>query len=161
MNLPDSILEVFLTDYHSSYRAIRRVMSGRPLSGKRGFPDDNTLSVALYRLKKKGFVKREDKIWKITERGKSYINKIILKRNWKSESKSRPKNLIIAFDLPQKYVRERRLLRADLLGLNFSMLQKSLWFGPGPLPEEFIRSLDRIKILRFVKFFEAKEKEII
>ena len=45
--------------------------------------------------------------------------------------------------------------------LGFEMLQRSVWLGPSPVPQEFIDSLRKLQILQYMKFFEAKEADII
>ena len=69
--------------------------------------------------------------------------------------------MIIAFDVPEKYRRERDWLRIELKNLGFAMMQKSVWYGSSPLPQDFITSLDDLKILKFIKFFDVKEHEIV
>ncbi len=69
--------------------------------------------------------------------------------------------MIISFDIPETKHSLRDKLRSDLMALGFVMLQKSLWFGPGPLPEEFLEELDHARILKCLKFFEAREADIV
>lgn len=38
------------------------------------------------------------------------------------------------------------------------MLQQSLWIGPGPLPEEFIKRLKDLKIKDCIKIFKINNK---
>ena len=73
----------------------------------------------------------------------------------------KPKNMVIVFDIPEKHKHKRNWLRLELANLGFGLLQKSVWFGPAPLPKTFIRALDELKLLRHLKFFEARETEII
>jgi|SRR3989344_1421185 len=123
----------------------------------------DVLRVTLWRLKKKGYVMNEKKgVWKITEVGKEYLLRK-LPRTRKSEKKlpAKVKNLIIVFDIPESKRKMRDWLRAELIGLGFGMLQRSVWFGPGPLPEKFIRTLGEWNIAPYIKFFSAEEADIV
>jgi DNA-binding transcriptional regulator PaaX len=68
------------------------------------------------------------------------------------------KNLIVAFDIPEKKRKYRDWLRSELIGFGFEQVQKSVWFGPA-LPKEFILYLDEIKLLDYVRFFKASPKD--
>jgi DNA-binding transcriptional regulator PaaX len=161
MGLVDEILEVFLTDYHTSYRLLRQKIYRSGNFPPKNLPSDNTLSVTLARLRSKGYVDRKEGFWRITEKGKTHILSKLRRRELAEKSKGREKNLIVAFDIPENQNSRRKWLRRQLLNLNFSMLQESVWFGPGPLPEDLIRSLNRMKLLPCIKIFEARETEII
>src|SRR3989338_211709 len=97
---------------------------------------NEALYLALHRLKKRGYVQNPERgVWRITAQGREYFRKEIsrkrsLPEHIREKIKSKTKNLIVAFDLPEKHKRERAWLRAELTGLGFTMLQKSVWFGP-------------------------------
>jgi hypothetical protein len=38
------------------------------------------------------------------------------------------------------------------------MLQQSLWLGPGPLPQEFLKRLNELGIRENIKIFPIKKK---
>lgn len=162
MSFVDDLL-VILSDYHDGYRLMRRRIRG----DYRDFPkrlrevSDNTLRVTLSRLKAKGMVRRNERgIWGVTEKGLSYGKKRFSRRA-RDFSRPRKRNMIIAFDVPESYRGGRDWLRIELRSLGFEMLQKSVWFGPGPLPKDFLETLQDIKVLKFVKFFEVKEQDVI
>ena len=69
--------------------------------------------------------------------------------------------MVITFDIPETQRKRRDWLRAELSALGFVPLQKSVWFGPAPLPKDFTNTLVDFDVLEFMKFFEAKEYEII
>ncbi len=119
--------------------------------------------VALSRLRKKGFVQREGRLWKITNEGRNYLTrKIFLPRHRViSPEVNKNKNMIIAFDIPERDKKKRNWLRIELVNLGFTLLQRSVWCGRAPLPVDFIHTLKRLKLLPYMKFFEAKEKDII
>lgn len=125
---------------------------------------DETLRRTLSRLKKKGFIKNENAVWKITNQGREYVkNKLIIKlphfKHLKTENNK--KEIIIIFDIPELHKKSRDWLRGELMGLGFMQIQKSVWLGPAPLPKQFIKYLNEINILQYLKFFYAKEKDII
>ncbi len=168
MGLTDDILTI-LFSYHDGYRLMRRKLSGAsPFSDGRiyrGFEDasDSAIRVTLSRLKKRGFVENKKGIWRLTKAGRGYFaNKISLfPTHSEKTAKRNPKSIVISFDVPEIHKKKRDWLRAELLCLGFEMLQKSLWLGPAPLPEQFVESLRKLQLFPYIKFFEAKEAEII
>ena len=139
--------------------------TGPALPGRFQETSRPTLRVTLSRLKKKGFVESKSGSWAITKRGRDFLVKALRMRAHKSyflhASKKKEKNLIIVFDIPEKQKSKRDWLRAELLGLGFVMLQKSVWFGPAPISKEFIEILGDLGVLPYLKFFDAKESDII
>ena len=123
---------------------------------------DNSLRVTLSRLKKRGLVRNTSGVWEITSEGLEFLKNFGLKICHIPKRLERgPKNMIVIFDIPETKERARAWLRIELKHLGFVMLQKSAWFGPAPLPKEFIKSLRRLNILSCLKFFEAKESDIV
>lgn len=171
MTLTEEIL-IILTSYHKGYRLLRMRMHGHDTSilpssfEKLSLASDNTLRVTLSRLKKAGLIENtgnREGFWKITPKGKDYTPRksgLLPKHNGFTRS-AKLKNMIIAFDIPETHRHKRRWLRIELATLGFEIMQKSMWFGPGPLPKKFIDTLQEMRILSYLKFFEAKETEII
>ena len=129
---------------------------------------DATASTTLYRLKKRGLVEQNDKMWRITKKGAKYLAERISalrkypRLNYENVSaRKKEKNMVITFDIPETQRKRRDWLRAELSALGFVPLQKSVWFGPAPLPKDFTNTLVDFDVLEFMKFFEAKEYEII
>jgi len=125
---------------------------------------DQVLRSTLSRLRKNGFVKNENAIWTITNKGRKYLkNKLSVKishfKHFKIKNKQ--KEIIVIFDIPEIYKKSRNWLREELKELGFIQIQKSVWLGPSPLPKEFIKYLNEINILQYLRFFNAKEQEII
>lgn len=154
---------MFLTDYNSSYKKLRQNIYGRGYASlaREGRAGENVLRTTLSRLRQRGLIVRAGGEWEITKLGKKYINSLISRRNNIERNKNKAKNLIVAFDIPKKFERERRWLRAELLSLNFSMVQKSVWLGPSPLPKEFIENLNEFKLLPCIKFFKAEQADVL
>ena len=172
MSFTEDIL-VILSSYHSGYKLMRRRMRGYtgPASFKDKFTyenlNDQTLRTTLYRLKKKGLIENNNKVWNITQKGKEYLKNQLSEKLPKlklirAEGKpSQKKNMIIIFDIPETERRKRDWLREALGVLSFSRLQKSVWIGPAPLPKDFLDSLNKIKIISYLRFFKATEEDVV
>jgi len=125
---------------------------------------DATMRVTLSRLKRKGYVENKKGTWQITKAGRAYLAKKIssaFPTHSKRIIKQQPKSIIISFDIPETHKNKRDWLRIELSCLGFEMLQRSVWLGPSPIPQEFIDSLHKLQILQYIKFFEAKETDIV
>lgn len=169
MSLVDDLL-IVLTSYHGGYKLIRRRLMAPTLpqrsSGRRINIKDHTVRITLSRLRKRGLVENNNRIWSITAAGREYLKnrlqqKIPNHSEYPTSFKKRTKNMVIAFDIPEVYRKKRDWLRIELVNLGFAPLQKSVWFGPAPLPEEFVQLLGRLELIKFMKFFEATEKDLI
>ena len=115
---------------------------------------------SLSRMKKKGWIEGRNNEWQITKQG---IN--VIKAKYRFDllpspfSKNDPKKTIIAFDIPETYRRERQWLRDQLKAFQYVMIQKSLWRGPGPLPDEFTKQTKELKIDKCIKKFIIASKQ--
>jgi len=111
-------------------------------------------------IRKTGFIEHSDAGLMITLKGQKYIKKKIdsLKQFHFKFDQNAPKNLIVMFDIPETKKAEREWLRWHLKKFNYSMIQKSVWVGPSPLPKEFLDYIEKIKIKNGFKIFKlAKE----
>lgn len=161
MSLSTNILAILMY-YNGGYRLVRERIHNDIVS-------DNTLRATLSRMKKAGLVSNKAGAWNITPRGRTSF--AIIQQKIKqglplhiSKQKnlsSRPKTMIVTFDIPETRKRERAWLRIELANLGFAMLQKSVWLGPSPLPKKFIESLDHMKLLSYIKFFKATTADIV
>ena len=101
-----------------------------------------TFSLILSRLKKDGLVKRTGgkryALWRITQKGKDK-----LKSYSYSMKPAQPDGIprLVMYDIPEKERKKRDLLRYELLACNYKQLQRSVWLGYCPLPEEFVQTL--------------------
>jgi CRISPR-associated endonuclease Cas2 len=129
-------------------------------------PKDNSqvLRNRLSKLKKGGLLSNEKGIWKITPEGKIFLKKekstLIKFTSFKNIKLNPQKTMLVIFDIPEKKRLYRNWLRNELVGFGFTLIQKSVWFGP-TLPKEFITYLSDRKILEYIKFFKATEKDLI
>lgn len=71
-----------------------------------------------------------------------------------SFKKSAPKNLIVMYDIPHDMKKERDWFRRQLIKFHYIMIQKSVWVGPSPLPEDFLNYVKEIKIRDKFKTFK-------
>ena len=163
MSLVEDLLKV-LSSYNGGYKLMRRRMAGYTgplLSDKFSKTSESTLRVTLSRLKRKGLVDNQGGAWRITKRGTVHLADKINFHNVYDRGRQASKSMMVAFDIPERHKRKRVWLRLELKNLGFEMLQKSLWFGPAPLPKEFIKAVNDLNLLNFIKFFEVKEADII
>lgn len=117
---------------------------------------EKTFRNTLYRLHQKQMVKKEGAFWQITKKGALAIKNLVARPSYASIKKNPKQNLIIVFDIPMSHEKKRDFLRTELIALEFSPLQKSVWTGHGPIPEKFISYLKDLEILDFINIFEVK-----
>ncbi|MFH0806525.1 MAG: hypothetical protein V1885_02270 [Candidatus Brennerbacteria bacterium] len=168
MSFTDDLLTI-LTSYSGGYHVMRRRIHGLP-SYKGSYETkreikESTLRATLSRLRTLDLVESKKGIWSVTEKGRRYLRgkKFRMMRShgkYSSFVTKRKRNMIIAFDIPEPDKKKRDWLRVELRCLGFVPIQKSVWFGPAPLPEKFLASLSELALLPFVKFFSATEKDI-
>ena len=172
MSLAGDILSVFLTDYHTSRKLIWKKIHGIPgreyssaeLIRKAKIEKGSSFRATMCRLKQKGFVKGTGDKWRITESGFNFSKQDQSPKKFPKHSRQKldgQKNLIVSFDIPEEFKSGRNWLRQELFGLGFTMLQKSVWWGPGPLPKGFIEAIEELDLLKYIKFFEANEFDVV
>jgi hypothetical protein len=83
-----------------------------------------------------------------------YKQKIsVNKNNYKKELGS--KVIIISYDLPIIFKRERDILRDVLKILGFNMIHQSVWIGKIKIPKQFVIDLEKMKILEYIEILEV------
>ncbi len=75
-------------------------------------------------------------------------------RFYSSSAKNSPKNLIVMYDIPSDKKKERDWFRRQLKKFDYSMIQKSVWVGPSPLPEDFLKYVKSIGLIKQLKSFK-------
>jgi CRISPR-associated endonuclease Cas2 len=65
-----------------------------------------------------------------------------------------PKNLLLMYDIPHGKKKERDWFRRQLKNFDFIMIQKSVWIGPSPLPENFLDYVKRIGLEKNFRTFK-------
>lgn len=162
MSVAEDVLTI-LTSYSGGYKKMIDIIYGRTYPERKKFNEDS-LRTTLYRLKNKGLVSKNGSTWSITKSGREFMrseNRRLPHTTIKPSRRKMNKNMIVAFDIPETHKRKRAWLRFELVNLGFKPIQKSVWFGPAPLPEEFIKSLNKLNILSFLKFFRATEEDLV
>lgn len=147
-SLTDLIIAT-LFSYRSSY-TFKKLISDRKFKKHK----ENNIRVTLSKLHSKGYIDRSKLGWYLTQKGKEKNKEIYLFGYIPSPFKNKQNNnTIIAFDIPEKNKRTRNWLRNQIKIFGYSLLQKSLWIGPGPLPESFLKRLEDLNIRKNVKMF--------
>ena len=117
------------------------------------------LQVYLSKLKGDGLIlENSSKEIALSVKGKTKLHllkkkKILDKHSYKKENGDRV--IIISYDLPVPFNKERNILRDILRMLGFNMVHKSVWIGKVKLPEQFIDALGKLEILSFVEILEV------
>lgn len=166
MTLVEELL-VILSNYPGGYRLMQHIIRG-------DFPHSihalktprtsvPTFRTTLARLKARGLVTSHGGIWKITGAGRRFLSSPFRYRAHRSDErgKGKKKDLVVAFDIPERFRAKRDWIRIELSYLGFVKLQQSVWLGPSPLPEDFVRSLQELDVLAFMRFFSAREVDIV
>jgi DNA-binding transcriptional regulator PaaX len=151
----ESIVDLIMATLGSgrSTRRFYSILSERKLKRH----NHGSIRVTLSRLSKKGYISNSRTGWSLTEKGKSYIKEEKLLSYIPSPfAKNSPQNTIVSFDVPEHSRVMRDWLRNQIKIFGYTMLQQSLWAGPGPLPKEFMKRLDDLKIRQNIKTFRIK-----
>jgi phenylacetic acid degradation operon negative regulatory protein len=115
-----------------------------------------TFSSILWRLKAQGLVVRsgtaKQSVWRLSPRGRAFLAAPAFEK--------RPDGVrrLVIFDIPEKERAKRDAIRLDLAAAGFRQLQKSVWYGERPLPEDFVTLLDALNLRRHVHIFSVREK---
>jgi CRISPR/Cas system-associated endoribonuclease Cas2 len=106
----------------------------------------NSFGIPLYLLKDKSRIKGEG-------RKRKFYN-VSFDSPFKKDS---PKNLLVMYDIPSDKSNERNWFRRHLKKFDYIMIQKSVWVGPSPLPNEFIRYVETIGLKKQLKTFKLSK----
>jgi len=101
--------------------------------------------------------------YKITEHGQLWLNRkaSVLPTglsNKKYSSEPAATVTIITYDVPHSFRSKRDWLRARIVGMGFSFLQKSIFVGKRKIPQEFLDDLEIVGIAKFVEIFEITKQ---
>ncbi len=115
-----------------------------------------SLKSGISRLKKENYIARNDSGWFLTPKGKKYLERKYNSLTQFSSpfSKNDSKNLLVMFDIPEAKKAEREWLRWHLKKFNYTMVQKSVWRGPSPLPKEFLDYIKKIGLKENLKMIQ-------
>jgi DNA-binding transcriptional regulator PaaX len=111
-------------------------------------------------LRKKGLIKiMPNGEYRITIKGEMFLeeNKNFLIKFEANKDENSPKDLLIVYDIEENMKKEREWFRRHLKKFHFIMIQKSVWVGPSPLPNDFLDYLKEIKLGGNFKSFKLKK----
>lgn len=146
-------------------RKYKRSLSGR---GPRRFQKDwvewyrqkRIYATILSRMKKQGLIQKRANGsggWVVTKKGVARLERIGKQRRNPNSLMTahftpsmKKEAVIISFDIPEREKAKRRWLRAALISLSFSFLQKSVWIGTKGVPKEFLDALQERRLLPYV-----------
>jgi len=113
----------------------------------------------LAKLKNNGLIlENESKQIYLSEKGKKKLNKfknspLLNKEDYKKKMGERV--VVISYDIPIAFNRERNILRDMLRMLGFNLIHKSVWIGKVLLPERFVADLSKLGIIDYVEILEV------
>lgn len=106
-----------------------------------------SFSVVLNRLRSQGLIIKTGgsryPVWILTNQGK---NKIKSYGYFIKPAKPDGIPRLVVYDIPEKERKKRDWLRYELIACGYNQLQKSVWLGYSPLPEEFAQSLKDLNL---------------
>lgn len=106
-----------------------------------------TFSALLNHLKKEGLVVKgghgHKSKWSLTKIGHK---KTKYYQNLMSPAQRDGIPRLVMYDIPESNRKKRDWIRYELVALEYEQLQKSVWLGYAPLPEEFIKSIKDFKL---------------
>jgi DNA-binding transcriptional regulator PaaX len=152
MSLPRDILN-FLLETELNYKGMRVNLLGMP-----SFKDYSreTVRTTINRLHRNDLLEKDNTYLALTKKGREYIEfkASQLKQFKRIKNHDKVKNLLVFFDIPESKRICRDWLRRQLIELDFYMIQKSVWVGPSPLPQEFIDYIKELGIEKCLKTFK-------
>lgn len=136
------------------YKGIRLGFLGLP-----DFSSYNERAVcnSFYSLKKAGHLEvGKDGVLRITQGGEKHLRRApVYHTIFKSPfTKDSVKNLLVIYDIPSEHTSERDWFRRQLRIYGFSMVQRSVWVGPSPLPPDFLAYVKEIGLKDTFKTFK-------
>lgn len=146
--LGEVVLDGFFPAQYPEARLWRQLL-GKDASYKFSRP---TFSTILSNLREDGFIDRRGprkrSVWIITNKGLREIKK---KSPEAPVKDGIPR--IVSFDIPEKERKKRRWIREALFEHGYQSLQKSVWIGFSPFPENFFDDLDLLSLRDCIHVF--------
>ncbi len=152
MSSIEGILETLLSTT-LYYKGLRVDLLGIPKFKDKKYP---SMRATVSYLEKRRLLEKCDGALRITKAGRNYLKRKqdSLQEFSNSFAKEEPKNLLIMYDIPESRKAEREWFRWHLKKFNYTMIQKSVWIGPSPLPKDFVDYLEKIKLRKTIKTFK-------
>jgi len=112
----------------------------------------------LSKLKQQGFISQNNQggVF-LKEKGKKKLNDFDNSISFKEAYavKRGDRVIVISYDIPVAFNRERNILRGMLAALGFNLVHKSVWVGKVALPARLIADLSNLGIIDFVEILEV------
>ena|SRR3972149_558981 len=124
----------------------------------------NNSFVILNRLQNKGLVEKKDDKYILTFLGLKYFKRIKQKNSDREIKKWDGRWRVVMFDIPEKLRKERNWLRHQLYGLEYQLIQKSVFLGKWPLTEDFFNEITERRLNNFIRLItvgEIDDEEIL
>ncbi|MEJ0001812.1 MAG: CRISPR-associated endonuclease Cas2 [bacterium] len=152
MSLVEEILRE-LSRTQLKYKGIPVNLFGVPRLGRYS---KRSLRSSADRLAKNDLIRKELNGFILTAKGREYLRKKAdsLRIFHKPATMSSVKDLLVMFDVPVAQKAEREWFRFHLKKFGYSMIQKSVWVGPSPLPKDFLEYMKEIKLKECIKTFK-------
>lgn len=119
-----------------------------------------TFSTVLWRLRQQGLVARRGSPkahWSLTPEGRAILENPRLEDPFAElPSPDRVPRLVI-FDIPERDRKKRDAVRQELTACDFHALQKSVWLGYRPLPDDFLELLDTLDLRKHVHILKISD----
>lgn len=119
----------------------------------------NNFRKYLFKLKSDGFIlENSSKQIYLSKKGKNKLTKFknsfsLNKDLYKKREGDRV--VVVSYDIPIAFNRERNILRDMLQTLGFNLVHKSVWVGKVLLPEQFVTDLNKLGIIDYVEILEV------
>lgn len=142
------LAEDYLTNYRQSWRWI---MSPDP---DKLFPQKK-YQYAHNTLVKKSFIKTNDNLIKLTQKGQDEIYKHFPLLKWRKKTWD---NIwrIAMYDFPETHKRQRNLFRRFLKKIGFAQWQLSVWVSPHPVIPQLNKLITKNNLHQFCSVQESK-----
>jgi hypothetical protein len=156
------IFDALTSSKREGYRKLHNYEAGQYTGDNWGeiYKEKQKLWSTLNRLKRDGLIEKNKDLWKITKNGLMKLEKIEpneIKRNILEKSKPSNNLIIISYDIPERYKKERWWVIEILKILDFKMIHYSFWVGKIKVPQEFLEELKIRGILDCFHIFEVNK----
>lgn len=111
----------------------------------------NSARTTLWRLTKKGLVKKNGKRYFISNKGIKLIKQKLSGENENQQKKWDGKWRLVTFDVPEKNRQARNWLRTELYAAGYQPLQKSVFIGKMPLDRKLMEEILRRNLYRYTR----------
>jgi DNA-binding transcriptional regulator PaaX len=112
---------------------------------------ENSARTILWRLQKKGLVTKNSSGYLLTQKGDNLIEKINQRAIWDGKWR------MVFFDIPESKRKHRLWLGSSLKGNNYSPIQKSVYIGKRPLPDDLAQKMIERDIYKYIRIITIGE----